>query len=144
MCARHRRPTDPPCVMWTRRRKSRSILSKFLLECDIIQKLSVHTKLHIRCAFSPLKSNKRPMSLCFHFSSTEAGSCAAIICHNLGASTLPWRRHRLRGMSSPRIRKSLSLKDVTFHVRTAINHPCWSWLSQFLQHASTSLHRKLS
>ena len=26
---------------------------------------------------------------------TFASSCVAIFCHNLGASTLPWRRHRL-------------------------------------------------
>ena len=29
------------------------------------------------------------------FSSTLAKSCVAIFCHNLGASTLSWRRHRL-------------------------------------------------
>ena len=46
----------------------RSICSELPLGWDMIQKLSAHMKLHI---------------------------CVTIFCHNLGASKLSWRRHRL-------------------------------------------------
>ena len=70
-------------------KRSQSICSKFSFESDMMQKVSVHTKLHIWCSASPSRSERIPLLFLIHASSTLANIWVAIFRHKRGASTLP-------------------------------------------------------
>ena len=52
-------------------------------------------KLHIWYVLGPSKSRGMSVLFLVQNSSTLVKSCVVIFCHNLRASTLPWRRHRV-------------------------------------------------
>ena len=95
----------------------------------MIQKLSAHMKLQIGCALCPSLSKRTHLLFLNQFSSTLANSCVAIFCHNLGASTLPWRRHRLNEiLLSTHSNIACPTNPDISRRRAEINHPCVLWL----------------
>ena len=119
--------------------RPRSICSKISFECGMIQKLSVHVKLHIWCAASTSRSNRMPLPFVFHSSSTLAKIWVAIFCHKPGASTLPCRKHLLK-LKQLSTHSKVALRDSPdiSRRRAAISH-LKSW-----PHASVLPHRRPS